>query len=226
MGEEQPGQVPRHLSKLVLQKPPPGIFDVNDLKWTEVKHVHVSAGALIPSERIKDFIEGESRRGQTEVLYQDNHGGTASNAITDKRASCVYGKQRKKGAQLKAAGDIAAAKNCKRRSAVTMHESIKKGCNYSFYAKEYEANRGCMYITFPFDASMGKWKCEHYDKSGTNIHKGCLDHIQHTQLVKDKVLSMLRLRAGIAVVTSGVQLFLSVAPVQVCSSQSICEPRN
>jgi hypothetical protein len=84
------------LSSLVLQKPPLGTFNVNGLKRTREKHVHVSAAALIPSKRINDVIGGESRRGHTEVLYQDKHGGTAAKVVTDKRASCAYGRQRKK----------------------------------------------------------------------------------------------------------------------------------
>jgi hypothetical protein len=67
MGEEQPGAGAQALVKLGIAEASPRHFYVNDLKWTEVKHVHVSAAALMLSERIKDFIEGESRRGHTRV---------------------------------------------------------------------------------------------------------------------------------------------------------------
>jgi hypothetical protein len=213
MADVQQVQVPRYLSELSLQKPPTGVFNVDDLEWTPVKYKYMSAAAVIPAERIDDFIEGESRRGRTRVLYQESHGGANAKLLTDKRATCIYGHERRKEAQLKSAGDVSATKSSQRRSAVAMHESIKKGCNYTFFVKEYAGNRGCLYITFPFDEDLGKWKCEHVDGDGNNPHQDCLEHVQHTQLVKQKVISMLNMRAGMALIKSGARM---LSPCACC----------
>lgn len=170
---------PEVCRSLLIAQLEPGPFDRDDLEWVEINWWGKPRVATkIARARLDDFVAGEKGRGCCHIVCSDRK-GVKGNVLVDDKYDCYCGKHTHLQRVEKAALGCSAAQNLtqgtagpqsaaadkpKRRSAIEMGHSVKRGCAYSFRAKAYTLEPDVVVLLFD------KQKMQHLDGNGFNVH--------------------------------------------------------
>lgn len=195
-------RVPAWTMRCNVQTPDAGPFNVLDLEWMFVaeRKSHFKVAAF-SKDRLNDFLDGEADQGCTLINTESKADKRTPGVITDLTGSCKYGCFAKVASKEKAKLPLTNVKGP--RSKIIMGQSVKKGCCYNFFIKEYSKVPDVFFIKYPCKVhEEHQHPCRsmlHMDADGQNVHEGLTLHVRHTEEIEQFIVA--RLKAGCCVKT-------------------------
>lgn len=200
------GRLPFFVHSLLLQKPLPGQFTVDDLEWSFVEdRGHKALAAAIPEDRVSDFQAGEAERGKTRV-HRHGQGRRREGLILQQRATCMFERPRHPEQQKRQR--LEASAPTVRFSKTQAGNSCKRGCVYCFYVKKYAKVPGVVVLKFPCEDGDTRSSCramQHVTREGVVAHTELHTHHlrKYTDEVTQLVIQKLRMEVKPATIISG-----------------------
>jgi hypothetical protein len=113
-----------------------GPFNVLDLEWIFVSERKSRFKvAAFSKDRLSGFLDGEAEKGCTFINTESKADRRTPGVITDLTASCKYGCFTKLAHKEKANLPLKSVQGP--RNKIIMGQSVKKGCGYHLFIKEY-----------------------------------------------------------------------------------------